>query len=48
MKIFGLTILVFVSGSLGAQKILNYKDYQELAKYNLSYLDKGGILNTAG
>jgi len=46
MKIFWLAILVFVSGSLGAQKLLNYHDYQELAKYNLSYLDKTGALKT--
>src|SRR5258707_13706806 len=44
MKILLLTILVLVSGSVCAQKILNYHDYQELAKYNLSYLDKGGAL----
>lgn len=44
MKLFLFTILVFVSASLSAQKILNYNDYQELAKYNLSYLDKGGVL----
>lgn len=44
MKLFALSILVLVSGSLAAQKILNYNDYKELAKYNLSYLDKGGAL----
>jgi N-acetylmuramoyl-L-alanine amidase len=44
MKIFLLTISVLVSGSLAAQKILNYNDYKELAKYNLSYLDKGGVV----
>ena len=44
MKILCLTIFVLVSGSVSAQKILNYHDYQELAKYNLSYLDKTGAL----
>ncbi len=44
MKILWFTIFILVSGSLGAQKILNYHDYQELAKYNLSYLDKSGAL----
>ncbi len=44
MKILWLTIFALVSGSVCAQKILNYHDYQELAKYNLSYLDKTGSL----
>src|SRR6185369_14387823 len=44
MKILWFIIFVLVSGSVGAQKILNYRDYQELAKYNLSYLDKTGAL----
>src|SRR5579859_922640 len=44
MKLLWLTILVLLQGSLAAQKILNYHDYQELAKYNLSYLDKTGAL----
>lgn len=46
MKIFWLALSVFVSGSLVAQKTLNYHDYQELAKYNLSYLDKSGALKS--
>jgi len=44
MKILLFTIFVLVSTSVCAQKILNYHDYQELAKYNLSYLDKTGAL----
>ncbi|HEV8515917.1 MAG TPA: hypothetical protein VGQ59_21700 [Cyclobacteriaceae bacterium] len=44
MKILWFIIFVLVSGSVCAQKILNYRDYQELAKYNLSYLDKTGAL----
>lgn len=44
MKILWFTIFVLVSGSVAAQKTLNYQDYQELAKYNLSYLDKSGAI----
>ena len=44
MKILWLAPLAFVSTSVCAQKILNYNDYQGLAKHNLTYLDKGGIL----
>lgn len=44
MKILWFTVFVLVCGSVCAQKILNYRDYQELAKYNLSYLDKTGAL----
>ena len=43
MKLLWFIILILVSGSVCAQKILNYRDYQELAKYNLSYLDKTGV-----
>jgi N-acetylmuramoyl-L-alanine amidase len=44
MKILCPALFIFLAGSLCAQKILNYHDYQELAKYNLSYLDKTGAL----
>ncbi len=46
MKILWFLLFAFATPSLWAQKILNYNDYQELAKHNLSYLDKGGVLKS--